>query len=130
MSQRKLHVSNLSTQSAMEAYTHAMQVHTLSQILSVGLIKDQEISNRNSDDIPSSRQISEPIMPSSIFDLSASNLATQSAIESYTHAMQAYTLSQISFLNPSEHLGIGDRDPDDVLTSSVLYQSHAPPYRS
>jgi hypothetical protein len=66
-------------------------------------------------------------MPSSIFDLSASNFSTQSAIEAYTHAMQAYTLSQISFLKPSEHLGIGDRDPDDVPTTGVLYQSHGPP---
>lgn len=66
-------------------------------------------------------------MHSSIFDLSASNLATQSAMEAYNHAMQAYTLYQISFLKPSEHLGIGDRDPDDVPTTGVLCQSHGPP---
>ncbi|CAI7641827.1 unnamed protein product [Penicillium pancosmium] len=127
MSQRKLHVSNLFTQSTMEAYTHAMQVHALSQISSLGLIEDHEISDRNSDDIPTSRQILQPIMPSSIFDPSASNLSTQSAIEAYTHAMQAYTLSQISFLKPSEHHRIGNRDSDDDPTTSVLYQSHGSP---
>lgn len=111
----------------MEAYTHAMQVHALSQISSVGLIEDHKISDRKSDDVPSSKQIPQPIMHSSIFDLRASNLAIQSAMEAYNDAMQAYTLSQILFLKPSEHLGLGDRDPDDVPTTGVLCQRHGPP---
>jgi hypothetical protein len=46
--------SNLSTQSAMKAYAHAMQAHILSQISSLGLSKNHEISGRDSDDVPTS----------------------------------------------------------------------------
>ncbi|KAI3281820.1 hypothetical protein DTO002I6_9657 [Penicillium roqueforti] len=66
-------------------------------------------------------------MPVSIFDSSASNLSTQSAMEAYTHAMQAHTLSQISFLDPSEYREISDRVSDDVSTNTVLSQGHGPP---
>ena len=66
-------------------------------------------------------------MPVSIFDSSASNLSTQNAMEAYTHAMQAYTLSQISSLDLSEHHEISDRVSDDVPTNSVLYQGPGPP---
>jgi hypothetical protein len=57
----------------------------------------------------------------------ASNSLTQSAMEAYTHAMQAYTLSQISFLDISEIHEISDRDSDDVPTIGVLYQGLSPP---
>lgn len=43
-------------------------------------------------------------------------------MEAYTHAMQAHTLSQISFLDLSENHRISDRDSDDFPTSCVLYQ--------
>ncbi|KAJ5340274.1 hypothetical protein N7541_009499 [Penicillium brevicompactum] len=66
-------------------------------------------------------------MPVSIFDTSASNPLTQSAMKAYTHAMQAYTLSQISSLGPSEIHEISDRDYDDVPTIGVLYQGPGPP---
>ncbi|CAG7954157.1 unnamed protein product [Penicillium salamii] len=70
-------------------------------------------------------------MPISIFDSSASNPSTQSAMEAYTHAMQAHALSQISFLGLnlglSENHGINDRDSDDVRTSDVLYEGPSPP---
>jgi hypothetical protein len=71
-------------------------------------------------------------MPTSTFDSSASSLSTQSAMEAYTHAMQAHTLSQISFLGlslgTSENHEINDRDSVDVSTSDVLYQAPGPPY--
>lgn len=67
------------------------------------------------------------IMPVSNFDPSASNSLTQSAMEAYTHPMQAYTLSQISFLDIREIHEISDRDPDDVPTIGVLYQGPSPP---
>jgi hypothetical protein len=43
-----------STHSTIEAYTHAMQIHTLSQISSLGLSKTQETSGRDSDDVTTS----------------------------------------------------------------------------
>jgi hypothetical protein len=46
--------SNLSTHSAIEAYTHAMQIHTLSQISSLGLSENQETSGRDFDDVTTS----------------------------------------------------------------------------
>jgi hypothetical protein len=110
----------------MESYTHAMQAHALSQISSIGLSEDPEISDGNSDEIPTSGQTPQPIMPLSIFDSSASNLSTQSATEVYTHAMNVYTLSQISFLTPGENLEIGARDSVDVPTSGVPSQRHGP----
>ncbi len=48
-------------------------------------------------------------------------------MEAYTHAMQAHSLSQISFLDLSENHIISDRDSDDVPTSGVLYQGPGPP---
>ncbi|KAJ6132505.1 hypothetical protein N7471_007720 [Penicillium samsonianum] len=61
-------------------------------------------------------------MPVSIFDPSASNSLPQSAMEANTHAMQAYTLSQISSLDIREIHEISDRNSDDVPTIGVLYQ--------
>ncbi|KAJ5260966.1 hypothetical protein N7524_006100 [Penicillium chrysogenum] len=65
-------------------------------------------------------------LPISIFDSSASNLSTQSAMEAYNHAMQVHTLSQISFLGLnlglSDNHGISDRDSGDVPTGDVIYQ--------
>jgi hypothetical protein len=46
--------SNLSIQSAMKAYTHAMQTHILSQVSSLGLSEKHEISDRDSDDVHTS----------------------------------------------------------------------------
>ncbi|KAJ5413645.1 hypothetical protein N7509_000272 [Penicillium cosmopolitanum] len=103
-----------------------MQAHTLSQISSLGLIEDYEISDRNSDNIPISGQTPQPTIPLSIFNTSASNLSTQSSMEAYTHAMQTYTLSQISFLDLSEHHEISDRVSDDFPTKNVLYQGPGP----
>jgi hypothetical protein len=104
----------------MEVYTRAMQAHALSQISSLGLSENHEISDRDSDDILTSGQNSQPFIRLSIFDSSASNLPTQSAMGAYTHAMQAHTLSQISSLGRSENHKISDRNSDDVPTSSVL----------
>jgi hypothetical protein len=46
--------SNLSIQSAMKAYTHAMRAHILSQISSLGLSENYEISDRDSNDVHTS----------------------------------------------------------------------------
>ncbi|KAJ5820603.1 hypothetical protein N7474_006194 [Penicillium riverlandense] len=121
---------NLSTQSALEAYTHAMQDHILFQISTLDSSENHEISDKVSDDVPTSGQSLQPKMPLSIFDssgTSASNLLIQSAVEAYTHAMHAHTLSQVSSFDLSENHKIRDRVSDDVHTSGVLYQGPGPP---
>jgi hypothetical protein len=66
-------------------------------------------------------------MPISIFDYSATNSSAHNAMEAYTHAMQAYALSQVSFFDLSENFEIRDKDSDDVPTKGMLYQGPGPP---
>jgi hypothetical protein len=119
--------SKLSNQTAIEAYTHAMQAYTLSQVSSLDLTEDRKISDRNFDDIPINGRTPQPMMPISLSDSSAGIPSTCSAMEDYTHSMQAYVISRMSFIKRCETHGIADRESDDVLTSDVLYQGPGPP---
>ncbi|CDM29083.1 unnamed protein product [Penicillium roqueforti FM164] len=66
-------------------------------------------------------------MPESIFDPSPGNPLAQSAISAYTHAMQTYTLSQISSLDPSKIHEISDRVSDDISIIGVLFKGPGHP---
>lgn len=119
--------SNLTKQTAMQAYTHAMQTHTQSQVSSFDLIEYRNISDNNFDDIPTSWQSPRPIKPIAIFNSSAGNFSAYNPMEAYTHSMQAHVLSQMAFLKSCKTHGIESRASDDVPASSVLYQGPGPP---
>jgi hypothetical protein len=119
--------SNLSKHTAIEAYTHAMQTHTLSQVSSLDLIEYRKISENHYDGIPTSGKSPQPIVPISIFNSSAGNYSAYNAMEAYTHSMQAHVLSQMAFLKSCKTHGIECKDSDDVPTSGVLYQGPGPP---
>jgi hypothetical protein len=104
-----------------------MQAHTLCQISFLDQNENHKISDRDSDEVFNGGPLLLPAMPVSMFDSNACTTLTQSAMEGYTHAMQAYALSQISSLDLSEDFEISDKDSDDVPNKGVLYQGPGPP---